>query len=308
MAIDWILSNCPLETDIEDISSNPNITTSSTGITFGGNRASFGKNSNVIINHCNEGYAFMMDFELGSLTDEICYFFGINEWGSWDLENSGNHKHNFGYDYKNKAFICTRSYTIDGVTSNNHYSNFIPYILLPNRKYHIYLRFIGAFNVYIDGKLISSGTYYINPFRSYYGSWNGATMVIGSGFNHYGLSLEQTGFIGKISNFKYTHNVETAVEVSDYFKSLNWPNSAIVHDISNLTCLGTYIPPIYGFVNIASTAAIFSIGTFITRRMRIDAIQLALDNYESPEVITPNDLNYIKAIDIKPYFEGRENV
>jgi len=303
MAIDSIQADCPLETNIDNVISNFNITTTGTNISFNNNRAHFGKGSNLALYGVPEGYAFMMDFELGDITDETCYFFGIHEWGSYDLDASGYYIHNFGYDYKNNAFICTRSYTINNYISPNHYSNFIPYKLLPNKKYHLYLRFINAFNVYIDGNLISSGTYYINPFRYYTGSWQGATMIVGNGFNHYGLPPEQNGFIGKISHFKYTHDTENATEVLDYFKSLNWPYTAILFGLATLTCTGIYIPPIYGYVNLNSTTAIACTGTFISRRMRMTAIQLALDTYEPPEATVPDNLDYIKAIDIKPLFE-----
>lgn len=55
-----------------------------------------------------------------------------------------------------------------------------------------------------------------------------------------------------------------------------------------------------------STTVVSFTGTFISRSMRMEAIQEALDSYAT--AVTPNDLDYIKAIDIKPYFEGRENV
>jgi len=303
MAIDFIQADCPLETNIDNVTSNIDITTTGTNISFNNNRANFGKGSNLVLYGVPEGHAFMMDFELGDLVDEICYFFGIHEWGNYDLEAGGYYIHNFGYDYKNKAFICTRSYTIDDYISPNHPSNFIPYKLLPNRKYHLYIRFISAFNVYIDGNLISSGTYSTYPFRSYYGDWQGAVMIVGNGFNHYDLPPEQNGFIGKISHFKYVNDVENATEVLDYFKSLNWPYTAIFFGLATLTCIGIYIPPIYGYVNLNSTTVCSFTGTFISRRTRMTAIQLALDTYEPPEATVLDNLDYIKAIDIKQLFE-----
>lgn len=207
------------------------------------------------------------------------------------------------YDINIQSLIVRLPYA----HTSNYHNVIIPVVLKPNSMHHL----VFSQEQYICGlgwcgivKLWLNNTYYpLTP--------DGTNGIIGSQFKSGPFYLGEFGsmdfneaLLGTIREFKFwIGDIEPATVETKYLAK-DYPTTFYIYTSNNLVCESSVFVPTFGMSTIDTLAELAFTGTFITRRERMNALEILIGEGNNGTSVEEEQL--LKAEDIQPLFNERE--